>query len=211
MENTVKGADAICARIVSEARTAAEAVIEKANAEAEKIIADAELSAARISEAIISKAEAEAEGAKERAFSTARVKRRDTLLKAKSEAMDKAFAEAEKKLLEADEETYCAVMSELLAKTAEAFLKNGETASALFGKKESGMSEKIMSEAKKKMKVTAELSAENGKISASGGFVLSKGDAEINCRIASVINSERAELEKTVSGILFPKSAEGKN
>lgn len=201
MDN-VKGIEKISARIISEAEDYSREKIENAECQAKKIISSAEEKAEKLSVRILSAANDTVSAVFERAGASGRAVLRNARLALKNELSDKAFARANEKFCVLPDEKYTHIMANLLAKTADEFLSDGECATVAFGRRDGTLYDEILSQARK-INAKAEYITPDGSLSEECGFVIAKGDVEVNCTAKSIINASHDRLCTRVSDILF--------
>lgn len=168
-------------RIKSEAEAAAAAAIAEAEKAAEKIKADARAKAGKEADSIMN-----------RARSAAALAERNRLLEAKSGLIDKAFEMAKKKLTgSAEYKTFLAAMLDRAVSDLP-----GEVYIMSVNKKDRAAVQEIINN-----RTNIKLSDSDADI--EGGFILTRGDIEINCSIEILTAQLRESLESEVNRILF--------
>lgn len=220
----MNGTDKIIARILADADGQVEKTLEEARAE----IADEAGRCAAECTAIVEKATADAEkNAKailSRAESAVAMDTRRTLLLAKAAMLDRAYEEAEKSFLAADDDTRLRFCIALTADAIESVLKEEEDILARYGEERKAesfsviLSEKDLSafgnvfiarflESKGKKITdprvqTMTLKAQGGAFGT--GIILSCGEYEHNATLAMLLAAHRNDCEQEVYRLLFP-------
>lgn len=186
-------------------------ILEEAEASAKEILADAEKQADAMKEKgkeeaeavcreISQKSDEEVKAIEERAVSSCDLQRRKALLTAKQEIIAEVLASAYQTLLEADDETYFAMLRKMLHKFV--LPQEGEICFSDEDLKRlpQGFEEEIQAIAKEKGGALA-LSKESRRV--HGGFVLIYGGIEENCTFEAMFSSKRDELSDEVHRLLF--------
>ena len=186
-------------------------ILEEAKAAAGEILADAEKQANAVKEKgkeeaeaacreISQKSEEEVKAVEERAVSSCDLQSRKALLTAKQEIIKEVLDSAYQTLLDADDETYFALLRKMLHKFVLA--QEGEICFSDTDLKRlpQGFEEEIQAIAREKGGVLT-LSKESRKV--CGGFVLIYGGIEENCTFEAMFSSKRDELSDKVHRLLF--------
>ncbi len=199
----MSGVDRIIQRIREDARSAADGNLEKAREEARGIIKEAEAEALKKRKDMLTRAEAEAEAAKERLIKAARLDARKKELEVKQEIINEAFSRALQKLMNLPEREYLGFLAGMAADLA----RTGSE-EIILGKRDRERldTEELTAEinrrlSEKGVKGNVTLSGQEADI--AGGFILRRGNVEINCSLETLVKTRRGELEAEVIGILF--------
>lgn len=194
-------------------RAETDARIAELNEECDGVIKD-------MREKSAAKCEKEREIILRRAESSSAMRRREIMLGARVGLLDKAYAEAERFLLEMDRDAYSALLAKLLAdalsdRMAEkcALAEYGEetekdTFEVAFNAKE--RDEIGKSVIKDALEILAERGGKSPKAALAkdaakidGGFILRSGDVECDCSIRTLVMSSRASTEAEAAQVLF--------
>ena len=149
---------------------------------------------------ISQKSQEEVKAIEERAVSSCDLQRRKALLTAKQEIIAEVLAHAYQVLIDADDDTYFAMLRKMLYKFA--LPQNGEIcfSSEDLKRLPQGFEEEIQAIAREKGGVLT-LSKESRKV--CGGFVLIYGGIEENCTIGAMFEAKRDELSDCVHKVMF--------
>ena len=187
----------ITANILNDAKTTAENSLANANLTGQEIIDNAKREAEEIIKAEAEIAIKEAESLKGRKVSAAELQGRKMLLSTKQEAINKSFKAALEMLKSMEPEEYISFLSNQIAAIA-----NCEGTIVLNELDREKIGEKLINSINEKLngkKVT--LSNETHK--ASGGFVLKRGNIEINSTFETILSSVKDELTGEIASALF--------
>lgn len=188
-------------------------IIDEENENAKKIIADAELEALKIldkasmdSESILKKskdkAAIDANSLNMRIISKAQLDARNMLLQAKLEMIDIVINKAKLKIYNMDKDSYSTFIEKLLLKN----VQSGDEEIILGDKDKERVDISVIENVNNKLKGINKqglLKLSNNSCDIKAGFILKKGDIEINCSIDSIIRMLRDNIEKDLSHILF--------
>ncbi len=150
----------------------------------------------------LSKGAQEAVARYERLKNVAEMEAKKQVLAEKQMLMDKAFALAQRRLMELRESEYVAFVANLAAKgsqTGEEALIFSKNDRAKIGKAVVRAANRLLSENGRPARL--ELSDETREM--SGGVVISGGDIETNCSLEKLVAQYRNELSPRVAKILF--------
>ena len=190
----MNGLDRILAEIARDAKTAADEKRTEAKAAAQRVVERARDEAKAVEAEAAERAELEYRRIVNRAHSTGEIAKKGVLLREKQRIIEGILTDAHVKLAGLSDQDYFAFMVRLLEKYAT-----------------EGGGEILLSR-RDKDRVTAEFKAaaeQKGlRISEEtrdidGGFVLSYGSIEENCSIGALMESERDRLHDVVKGFLF--------
>lgn len=221
--------DKIIEKINDQAQGEADAIFAAATSKAAQIMEDGENRAGDTVVRAQKKAERDTAAAIERARSTADMKKREILLGTKVGLLGKAFAEAERKLLELPADEYCDFAAHLLCDAVSDRVETVDKLRREYGDEEEySLDFEAIFNAKDKEAYGADIvkrakallkkiSADMGKTeirvsdetaAIDGGLILRYGDIETNCSVEAVIAGAREKSEATAASILFAKGAE---
>lgn len=177
----------ISERILSEARDEAEFVLANARHGADSVLYEAGKRAEELASEYALRASDDARLLKERRKTAAELEAKKLVLAAKQEMIEKSFSEAVRQLSELPEEEYLAFLRKQLPKDSEGgeLILNERDAKRGIGEKLGGYS----------------VSPETADI--AGGFILRKGNVDINASIEAIVEARRKELTAAAANILF--------
>ena len=171
------GMDKILERISADAQAEADRILAQARDQAREIRERYALQAQREAQAILERGRREAARLAERLDGAAQLERGRAELAAKQEMVEEAFRLALKELRELPREDYVSLLVGLAARASS-----------------TGREELIFSQTDR---------ATVGK-AVEGGFVLRGDGMEVNCGLAAMLRWERERLAVDVAGVLFP-------
>ncbi len=192
----MNGLERITGRIEAEAKSEIDAILDAGRAETQRIVdswrarIDAET---RELEAKNEQAAAERE---ERLKSAAEMDARKTILAAKQEMVDAAYALALDKLCALPEDEKLRLLSDLLVRAS----SNG-TEEAVFSEADRAVGAKAVEKANAASGKRLTLSKEAAPI--RGGFLLRDKNVEVNCAFETLVRLQRAETAGAAAKILF--------
>lgn len=194
------GLDKIIGRIKGESDAAAAQVLEKAKAEADKILGEAKVEAARECVKIEHDSAAAVADRLARAKSAADLQKRKTILAKKQSLIGEVIEKAKQSLETLPDAEYFDFILKLAARAAWA-----EEGKILFSKKDL---DRLPDGFEEKLAAAAE--ARGGKLAVSketrtidGGFVLVYGGVEENCSLTALFESAHENLQDKVQELLF--------
>lgn len=215
----MNGIESITARILAEAQAAADADLQAAKKEADAILGDYADRAGKLSADLADKAKAASDVVLERAASSGANLRRNILLEAKSAAIDEAFAAAREALVKKSDAEYGAFYAGLLEKAIASSLADEAEAVRLYGDEEkrpsafllslneadaARMGECLLAAGKKALKGSGcTLALSDLPAHIDGGFLLIRGDVEINGSLSMLFGQLREEMESSIAALLF--------
>ena len=194
----MNGIEKITQRIQAQAQAEIDSILAAAQAQADVIAAQG-------------KAQAEAEGAElaarngqvaaereERLVSAAQMEAKKMVLAAKQELVEKAYTRALEKMCSMSDEAYIAVVVDLLGQAA----PDGK-GSVIFGADvKDRIGKAAVEQANKQLNGSFELAEETR--SMQGGFILSRGNVEVNCTFDTLVRLQKAETAGEVLKKLLP-------
>ncbi len=194
------GLDKIVEQILEEAENESKTILEDANKKAEQIIADAKKEAEKIKANSDEKISMEKLSGENRAKSSADLKKRQTVLKAKQEIINDIISKAHESLINMEDEKYFEMMEKIVDKSV--LPKDGQI---VFSERDSKRLpkdfEKKVSDIAKKHGGSLALSDKNADI--DGGFILVYGGIEENCSISAMFNANKENMADKVNSLLF--------
>jgi V/A-type H+-transporting ATPase subunit E len=198
----MNGIDKIKARIESDAKSEADAILEEAARECKAIRADYEDKAKDEYWRVVRAGVKEAEQRVQRLDRTARLEAKKSILSMKQEVVSEAFELARKKILSLPEGEYVAFLARQCAQAAitgqEEILMN-ESERTRFGAKVVKSANELL----RKRALPAQLTLGTETRNISGGLFLKQGDIEVNCTVDTLLDLSRGELASQVAEVLF--------
>ena len=195
------GLEKIKSQILNEANVTADAKIEEAKVQAEKMKLAAQEEGTRQAEAILKKSEAEITSYKERVKSSIDLQRRTRFLEAKQGMIAEILEKAYEKVTNLEPDEYYKLLLSVLEKhvlpqEGEIYfsVKDLENMPVGFGKE----IEEIALAKGGKLTV-----AGAGRDNIENGFILAYGGIEENCTIRAMFDAKRDELSDIVHRLLF--------
>ncbi|HHU22568.1 MAG TPA: hypothetical protein GXZ52_04005 [Clostridiales bacterium] len=196
------GIDKITARIESDARKEAEAILSEADEKCEKIRAEYEKLAQEEYWKLIRAGVKDCEARVRLLGSTAAMEAKKSILSMKQEMVARAFVRAEELTLSRPEDEYAGFLAHHAAKAAvtgtEEIILNSRDKTG-YGRKVVKLANDILN--KKGIPGKLTLSEETRPI--AGGVILRQGGIETNCSIEALIEMYRNELAAPVAHVLF--------
>lgn len=194
------GLEKIVDQIIEEANTEAEKILATAQMEADTITKNAKEEAAQITKKEKERLEAEKSNMEMRARSSADLKKRQVILKAKQDILSDILEKAYQKMLNMDTKSYFELLEKMLDKYV--LGKDGEI---YFSQKDlermpEDFTKKVKSIGKKK---GGSLNIASCARTIDGGFILNYGGIEENCSFKSIFLAEKETLADKVNEILF--------
>ncbi len=191
----MNGIEKIIDKILADAKSYADRVLSEAEAGAGDIITDAETAAAKLKTDARLRAEKEAENILGRVSSSSQLIERNCLLEAKSVLIDRTFETAKQKILNMDRNAYDTFLSSLLAEAVADVPDDKHIMSV--NKKDRETAQRVIHES------SADIILSDTDALIEGGFILRRGDVEINCSLELIISGLRDTLESEVYKALF--------
>ena len=192
----MNGLERITSRIEAEAKSEIDSILDAGEAETRRIVDSWRERIDAETRSLAEKNEKAAAEREERLKSAAEMDARKTILQAKQEMVDEAYALALDKLCKLPEKEKTALLSDLLVRASS-----------------TGSEEAIFSEADRAagMKAVEKANAASGKHIAlsketapiRGGFILRDQNVEVNCAFETLVRLQRAETAGAVAKILF--------
>jgi V/A-type H+-transporting ATPase subunit E len=193
----------IIERIKQDAQSQVGEIKDKASKEADKILQKASDEANSYKAQALENAKAEAQQRKQRLISSANLEFRKEILTEKQNAIDLAFQEAVNTLTRMNDEEYRQTIKKMLISS----VQTGDEDLVLSVRDKTRINENFLKDVNKelvKAKKKGNLKISKDTYNILGGFVLRKGNIEINNSFESLFKSFRDDLEAEVSKILFP-------
>ena len=192
----------ILARIAGDAQKEIDRITKRATSNAEKIIREAEEESEILKAESLQGAKEEATQRKERMIAMARLDFRKRILGEKQRAIDVVFRGAIEKLCNLKDDEYRALMKRMLLSG----VQTGEEEVILAQRDKTRLTSSFIGELNEELrnnekKGNLTISEETREI--SGGFILRRGDVELNSTFESLLEFSRDELESEVGRLLF--------
>lgn len=201
------GLEKVTARILSEAEEDAGKLLRAAEEKSASIAAAADEKIRQLRLASEEEILTESENIFSRADSTAEMKKRDIILRAKGKALDEAFAQAEAELCSLPADEYAAFLSGI-ARPVLSGAKSAFCSVRLNDRDRERAGDLILRRlASDYPRIKFTLSGEPARI--SGGMLLDLGDVDADCSIGALVAENRADLESNVCELLFEIARRG--
>lgn len=196
----MNGIEKITQRLNAETQSSVDSILSEAKSKAAEVEAGAKAEAEKISAELRLRGARNAADREERLISVAQMEARKIILAAKQEMMEEAFSKALADMCGASDEVYAKTCANLLVKAAP-----------------DGTGEVIFAEAAKEGVGAKAVSMANellsgGKLTLSdkarpirGGFILVKGNVEINCSYETLVRLQKSEVSGELAELLFPE------
>ena len=194
----------ILARIANDAQKEVDRIIERATSNAEGIIEKAEEEAEILKAELLQRTEEEAAQRKERMVAMARLDFRKRILDEKQRAIDAVFQKAIETLCKLEDDEYRALMKRMLLSG----VQTGEEEIILSQRDKTRLTQSFLDELNEELRNNGKkgnLTISKETRGMSGGFILRRGDIELNSTFESLFGSSRDELESEVGRLLFEK------
>jgi len=195
----------ILERIQQDAQSEVDSIKSRASTAADEILKKAQEEAEILKNQALEASENEAKQRKERIVATASLDFRKALLAEKQNAIDDAFQAAVDALVKMGDAEYKKIIRDMIlpnVQTGDEEIILSERDKARFG----GNFAKEINRQLVKNGKKGNLTIAKDTYAMVGGFVLRRGQVELNGSFESLFKSSRDELESEVSKILFPES-----
>ena len=196
------GIDSLKDRILKDDSDRAVKIVEDANNAANTVIESAKEKSKSIIDDIKVKSEKDGRDKKDRMIARAQLDARNIILAAKQDAIDNVFLAALKKIQDMDNNEYSKLIEDMIVNNSES--GNEEV---IFSKKDIlRVGPDLIDRVNKRLSAigrTGQLTVKEGNQTASSGFIMKKGELEINCSIEAQIRMQRDSLEGEIAELLF--------
>ena len=192
----MNGLERITRRIEAEAKSEIDGILDAGEAETRRIVDSWRERIDAETRALAEKNEKAAAEREERLKSAAEMDARKTILQAKQEMVDEAYALALDKLCKLPEDEKTALLSDLLVRASSTGAEE-----ALFSEADRAAGMKAVEKANAASGKHIALSKETAPI--RGGFILRDQNVEVNCAFETLVRLQRAETAGAVAKILF--------
>ncbi len=193
----------IIERIEQDAKGQAEDIKKKASSASEKIIQEANEQAEALKKSALEDAKNRAEQHKQRIISAANLEFRKEILAEKQNAIDEAFKEAMKLLVNMKDDEYKKIIKNMILSN----VQTGDEEIILSERDKSRLGNGFLREINNQLaknKKKGNLTLSNITYDMPGGFVMKRGSIELNNSFSALMEALREDLESEVSKILFP-------
>lgn len=195
------GLEKIIKAIEVEAQVSVDKILAEAKEESEKILASAKYEAEAKSAEIAQMPASEVKAIINRAESSARLIKRQTILNAKQEMINDIINKAKKKLTSLPDTEYFEIVLQIVKKHA-----HPDKGIIMFSKLDldrlpKGFKKSLKESIKDIKGASLTISDEDAKI--NNGFILVYGDIEENCSFDALFNEAKEELQDKVNAFLF--------
>lgn len=192
----MNGLERITSRIESEAQSEIDGILDAGKAETERIVKSWRDRIDAETRAMADKNEKAAAEREERLKSAAEMDARKTILAAKQEMVEQAYALALDKLCSLDGEEKVKLLAELLERAS-----STGTEEAIFSAADQAAGAKAVERANAASGKQLALSKETAPI--RGGFILRDKNVEVNCAFETLVRLQKAETAGAVAKLLF--------
>ena len=195
----MKGTEKIIAHIRSDAEAQCGEILAEAQKKCDAIRADFDAQAA---EAYAERIRAGVKSCADEGDSAARLGRMEAkkeLLALKQEMISRSFDEAAKKLASLPEADYVALLAKLAANAS----VTGEEEIVLNAADRARVGEAVVKAANEKLGEKGKLRLSESTGEFDGGLILRRGNIEVNCTTALLVELCRGELSAAIAGVLF--------
>lgn len=198
----MSGAEKLKEKILSEAASQSDRILEEARQRAQQVLARGEQEAAARKQALLEQARLQAEERRRRARTIAGLDARKATLAAKEEIIEDTFSQALARLQGLDQKAYEELIYPMLLAAVQTGTEEIIVSPRDRGRFTAGLLDRVnqaLVQQGKQGKLT--LSAETREM--QGGFILRAGEVEINSSFDSILRMQRDQLEPEVAAILF--------
>ena len=192
----MNGLERITSRIEAEAQSEINGILDAGEAETRRIVDSWRERIDAETLALAEKNEKAAAEREERLKSAAEMDARKTILQAKQEMVDEAYALALDKLCKLPEDEKTALLSDLLVRAS-----STGSEEAVFSEADRAAGAKAVEKANAASGKRIALSKETAPI--RGGFILRDQNVEVNCAFETLVRLQKAETAGAVAKILF--------
>lgn len=195
--NSMNGLEKITARIEEDAQNEIRSETRVIDAEAEKVLADAEAKAKARLAAGRAELRAAADNRRERLISAAETEARQKTLQVKQECVDRAFSLAKERILSSDEDSLLELLSGFIVSAAE----TGREEVLLNAENRARFGEKLVALANRKKAGASFVLSEEPRD--TDGVILRSGKVEYNGSISTRFDELRRQFAYEVAETLF--------
>jgi V/A-type H+-transporting ATPase subunit E len=195
----MQGIENITSRIQADAQAEADKVLADAKNQAGEIAARYEAQAQKEAQDILARGEKNAAERTERLASVAQMEAKKLTLAAKQEMLDKAFDLALDRLVSLPDQEYVDLLASLAAKAS----TSGREQLIFSQKDRTRVGKQVVAAANDKLAGKGALTLSEQTRPMRGGFILSDGDVEVNCAFETLVRLQRGEISGEVAKALF--------
>lgn len=195
----MNGIEKITARIEAEAQAEIDRILANAKEEAARITADYRARIDAEAADLAAKNEKAAAEREERLISMAQMEARKAQLSAKQEMVGKTYIRALEKLCEMQPEKYVEVLAALLVQAS----SSGKEEAVFSPADRERVGKAAVEKANQASGKQLRLSQETRPI--QGGFILRDQNVEVNCTFETLVRLQKAETAGAVADMLFPE------
>ena len=195
----MKGTEKIIAHIQADAQAQCDAILAKAQEQSDAIRADY---ARKAADAYAEKIRAGVKATADQADSAARLSRmeaRKELLALKQQMIARSFDEAEKKLVSLPDEQYISLLSRLAAQAS----VTGDEEIILSAADRARVGEAVVRGANECLGSAGALRLSDSVGEFDGGLIVKRGNIEVNCTAALLVELCRGDMSAALAGVLF--------
>ena len=194
----MNGIEKITKRIEAQAQAEIDRILAEAKERADEIHAQAEAQAEAERAALTARNEKVAAEREERLVGAAQMEAKKVVLAARQEQLEKAYAKALETLCSMPDEQYTKTLAALLEQAA----PDGKGSVIFAPDIKERIGAATVALANEKLKGSLTLAEETRPM--QGGFILSKGNVEVNCTFETLVGLQKAETAGAVLKKLFP-------
>ena len=194
----MNGIEKITKRIEAQAQAEIDRILAEAKERADEIHAQAEAQAEAERVALTARNEKVAAEREERLVGAAQMEAKKIVLAARQEQLEKAYAKALETLCSMPDEQYTKTLAALLEQAA----PDGKGSVIFAPDVKERIGTATVALANEKLKGSLTLAEETRPM--QGGFILSKGNVEVNCTFETLVRLQKAETAGAVLKKLFP-------
>ena len=195
----MQGIENITGRIQADAQAEIDKILADAKAQAAEITARYDAQAQKEAEDIAARGKKNAAEREERLASVAQMEAKKLTLAAKQEMLDKAFDLALDRLVSLPDEEYIDLLAGLAASAA----STGREQLIFSQKDRTRVGKQVVAAANGKLAANGHLTLSEQTRPMRGGFILSDGDVEVNCAFETLVRLQRGEISGEVAKVLF--------
>ena len=194
------GTEAIINKIIADAKAKAEQILEQASVDSQQVLDNAKLECEQNSKALASKKQSIIDETISRRKTVADLDVKKIVLKAKKDAIDKAFVLAKEELVNLPSADYLKLVSSMI----ETFVEDGDVVT-ISAKDKDIITDNLVKDIASKKGVKLTLSKEYGDF--TGGVILSNNGIDKNLTFDVELKVLREELETTIASMIFDKES----
>ncbi len=194
------GTEAIINKIIADAKAKAEQILEQAKVDSQAVLDSAVTECEQNTKACMSKKQAVIDETIARRKTVAELDVKKIVLKAKKDAIDKAFDLAKEDLVNLSSADYLKLVSSMI----ETYVEDGDIVT-ISSKDKDIITDKLVKDIASKKGVKLTLSKEYGDF--TGGVILSNNGIDKNLTFDVELKVLREELETTIASMIFDKES----